>query len=56
MTEAQRLLAAAGYDVHRPERPTPDTLKLLFDPEAEATLRTLRRAAGATAYASCKAG
>lgn len=42
MTEAQRLLAAAGYDVAQTGEADADTLKLLFDPEAEATLRTLR--------------
>ena len=42
VTEAQRLLAAAGYDVAQTGEADADTLKLLFDPEAEATLRTLR--------------
>ena len=40
--EAQRLLAAAGYDVTQTGKADADTLALLFDPEAEATLRTLR--------------
>ena len=38
VTEAQRLLAAAGYDVAQTGEADADTLKLLFDPEAEATL------------------
>ncbi len=42
VTEAQRLLAAAGYDVAQTGEADADTLALLFDPEAEATLRTLR--------------
>ena len=42
VTEAQRLLAAAGYDVAQTGEADADTLTLLFDPEAEATLRTLR--------------
>ena len=42
VTEAQRLLAAAGYDVAQTGEADADTLALLFDPDAEATLRTLR--------------
>ena len=33
VTEAQRLLAAAGYDVAQTGEADADTLKLLFDPE-----------------------
>ena len=40
VTEAQRLLAAAGYDVAQTGEADADTLKLLFDPEAEATLQS----------------
>ena len=38
VTEAQRLPAAAGYDVAQTGEADADTLAL-FDPEAEATLR-----------------
>ena len=43
VTEAQRLLAAAGYDVAQTGEADADTLARLFDPVAEATLRTQRR-------------
>ncbi len=42
VTEAQRLLAAAGYDVAQTGEADADTLALLFDPEAEAPQRTQR--------------
>ena len=54
--EAQRLLQAAGYDVSQTGEADAQTLSLLFDAQAETSLRTLRLAAGGTACASFKTG
>jgi len=43
VSEAQRLLTAAGYDVAQTGSADEETLRLIYDAEAEDSLRTLRR-------------
>lgn len=43
VSEAQRLLTAAGYTIQQTGSADKETLQLIYDPDAEDVLRTLRR-------------